>query len=278
MRLIAIDLDGTLLSADGTISSANKEAILDVQRKGNIVIISSGRSFHDTKQILQNADLKCPIIIGNGALSFHSNSLIQRLTLSINILQDLLVMLEKSNLYYEIYTNKGILLKQNGKEILNKEIQNLQFDTDWARDLVDIQYKQHGLIFVKNYLDTDFSNLDPYKIFVFSFDGGKLSRLEKILSHRKDISITTSGSQKLEIGNVNANKGNGLKIMANYFGIPLENTVAIGDNLNDLSMFETAGISIAMGNAEDVVKEKATYITKRYDDDGVAYALRCYVY
>ena len=65
--------------------------------------------------------------------------------------------------------------------------------------------------------------------------------------------------------------------MADYLGIPLEKTVAIGDNFNDLSMFDISGMSIAMGNAEEEVKKKSTFITKNQNENGVVYALRKYI-
>lgn len=104
-----------------------------------------------------------------------------------------------------------------------------------------------------------------------------VEKLWAILTRRKDISLTTSGTEKLELGSPLASKGNTLKFMAKHFRIPLEETVAIGDNLNNFTMFENAGMSIAMGNAEDIVKKQATYITKDHDDDGVAYCLRKWV-
>ncbi|HLS08780.1 HAD family hydrolase, partial [Lentibacillus sp.] len=68
-----------------------------------------------------------------------------------------------------------------------------------------------------------------------------------------------------------------LKFIADYFNVPLADTFAIGDNLNDISMFEIAGRGIAMENAEQEVKERAAFITKDHNDSGVAYALRNYI-
>ncbi|NGY88269.1 HAD hydrolase family protein [Bacillus megaterium] len=77
--------------------------------------------------------------------------------------------------------------------------------------------------------------------------------------------------------NIKGNKGNGLKVMAKYFGIPLEDTVAIGDQFNDIPMFKVAGLSIAMANAEQEVKELSDVITLTNDENGVAYAIDNYV-
>lgn len=89
--------------------------------------------------------------------------------------------------------------------------------------------------------------------------------------------MTTSGHTKLEIAHADASKGHALQFMAGHLNIPMENTVAIGDNFNDLSMFEAAGISIAMGNAEEQVKARSTYVTKTHNENSVAHALRTYI-
>ncbi|RDW15470.1 HAD family hydrolase [Oceanobacillus chungangensis] len=282
MKLIAIDLDGTLLAEDGSITEENSKIVRAVQQAGNKVIISSGRSLHDTKQILLDAELDCPIITGNGAIIFHNDVVLQNLYLEPELIKELIEIVEENGLYFEIYTNQGVYVEEAGRNILEQELQHLQNeDADFAKvignKIIDIQFKQNGLTYVPNYHDIDYEPLEVYKIFVLSFNQQGLSKLEDRLSSRKDISLTTSGVQKLEIGNLNASKGNALTFIANHFNVDLEDTVAIGDNLNDLSMFEVAGMSIAMGNAEKIVKKQATYITKSCDEDGVAFGLRKFV-
>ncbi|MBX9975098.1 Cof-type HAD-IIB family hydrolase [Cytobacillus firmus] len=282
MKLIAVDLDGTLLSDDCSISLVNREAIYEAQKQGNIVVISSGRSFHDTKRILQNAGLECPFISGNGAISFHTERMIQNFSLPVKVVSEIMGILDETNLYYEIYTRNGILIKRDGRDLLNKEIEKIleqetAFSVKWAKGEIDIQYKQYGLLPVPHYREIDFTQLEVYKLFVLSFDKSKLTKLQGRLSGRKDLSLTSSGVTKIEIGPLEISKGNALKFMADYLGIPLKDSVAIGDNLNDLSMFNIAGMGIAMGNAVDEVKKKSTFITKRHNEDGVAFALRKYI-
>ncbi|MCS0789849.1 Cof-type HAD-IIB family hydrolase [Cytobacillus firmus] len=282
MKLVAIDLDGTLLSDDCSISQGNREAIYEAQKQGNIIVISSGRSFHDTKQILQNAGLECPFISGNGAISFHTERMIQNFSLPVKVVSEIMGILDETNLYYEIYTKNGILIKRDGRDLLNKEIEKLlnqetAFPVNWAKGEIDIQYNQYGLLPVPHYREIDFTQLEVYKLFVLSFDKSKLNKLQGRLSGRKDLSLTSSGVTKVEIGPLEISKGNALKFMADYLEIPLKDSVAIGDNLNDLSMFEIAGMGIAMGNAVEEVKKKSTFITKKYNEDGVAFALRKYI-
>lgn len=281
MRLIAIDLDGTLLSDDGSISQENINAIHEVQKQGDVVAISSGRSFQDTAQILKQARIDCPTMTGNGAKSYAKGKHLQTLSLPLPVINEMMSLLEEKAFYYEIYTKDGVFIEENKKEILSKEIQQLEkhatTSLQWATDIVDIQMNQHGLTFVPDYQAIDFTNREVYKLFVLSFDPKKLQKLRTELMKRRDISITSSGNQKLEIGHAEASKGNALTQMARHLNISLENILAIGDNLNDLSMFQVAGQSVAMENAEEEVKMKSTYTTKTYHEDGVAYALRKYI-
>ncbi|KYD05797.1 hydrolase Cof [Heyndrickxia sporothermodurans] len=282
MKLIAIDLDGTLLSENGDISSGNTDAIHDVQRQGDIVMICSGRSLHDTQAILQNAGIDCPVITGNGAIAYHGKEIVQKLIIPEDVIHELIPLLESEGFYFELYTNQGIHLLKKGKEQLDVEIRLLtekdaSFQSEWAEKERDIQFNQHGLQFINDYKDINVAELDVYKIFVLSFDREKLLNLENRLSSRQDISLTSSGKTKLEIAHAEVSKGNALTYMANFLNIPLKDTVAIGDNLNDLSMFKVAGISVAMGNAVEEAKRNSTYTTKNFNEDGVAYALRNYI-
>src|SRR5699024_6328104 len=106
-------------------------------------------------------------------------------------------LLESSELYYEMYTKNGILIKNDGDSVLNKEIEKLQGNTDesfeWAKEIVKIQYKQHGLIYTDNYWDVDLTGLEVYKLFILSFNEEKLQALRGLISKRDDISVTSSG-------------------------------------------------------------------------------------
>ncbi|WP_050615348.1 Cof-type HAD-IIB family hydrolase [Bacillus testis] len=281
MKLVAIDFDGTLLSADGTISEKNREAIIDCQRAGIVVAICSGRSLHDTKELLKRAGLDCPVITGNGALAFHGEELIQKLIMSESVLMELLPWLDERGYYYELYTNQGVYVLNSGKDMLDREIGTVSddpsFSASWAENERDIQFKQYGIQFMDTYKELQIAELDIYKIFVLSFHRDKLQLLRDRLKDRKDLSVTTSGWTKVEIAHEKANKGSGLASLAAYLHIPLEETVAIGDNFNDVPMFEVAGMSIAMENGDPEVKKQVDYITRSNNEDGVAFALYKYV-
>ena len=279
MKLIAIDMDGTLFSNNHTISENNCHAILKAQRQGHIVTFCSGRALHDIQEIIKKVNLEAPIIAGNGAVVFH-NKILQILTIPVHILKKIMDIFNDFQLYYEIYTNKGIFIDKTRKEYLYAELNRLKDDPVFGpmvEQMVQVQNDQNHLLTVSDFSELNFSMLDPYKMYTVSLDEKKLNHLQQRLSERDDISITNGSHLTVEVGNKQVSKGNALLFLANYFQIPQADTVAIGDNLNDLSMFKAAGTSIAMGNATDFVKSHAKFVTKTNDDDGVAYALEKFV-
>lgn len=281
MKLIAIDMDGTLLSKDDTISQANREAIYEAQNQGNRIAICSGRSILDIKEIMLRDNIVASIIGGNGSTIYHLETL-KQLSLSPELLHELIEIVETENLYYEIYTNDGILVKESSKEILEMERNQLlekspHLNPDELDSKIHTQLTQHHMHIVPNFEVKDVASQSPYKICVFSFFDEKRARLQERIADRNDIMTTSGMPEVIEIGHKDASKAYGLTYLANHFNIPIENTIAIGDNLNDISMFEIAGISIAMENAREEAKKAAKYMTKSRDEDGVAHALKKFV-
>ena len=282
MKLIAIDLDGTLLGEDSAISQANEEAILDVQNQGDIVAISSGRALYDIEKILQPTRIECPIMTGNGAVSYYKGQEIQRFSLAKNVVEEIVRVLEKSTVHYELYTEQGKFNRPGGKDLLLERIRLLPERVtgrlaEQLNHYLNHHYDLNETLSVAPNQVPETRHLNVYKLLVLSLDENQLHELSERFAERADISLTSSGRVNIELGHPEASKGNALKFMAEHLGIPLENTVAIGDNYNDLSMFEMAGMSIAMGNAEEELKRMSTHQTKHHNEDGVAYALRTYL-
>lgn len=282
MKLIGIDLDGTLLSPDGTISEENRKAIYEAQNQGYTVAICTGRSFRDTEYIIGREKLDCSIISSNGAAVYHNGEFITKRTIPKESAKEIIRLLTEHGFYIEVYTTDGIILHENSEKILRGEIKDLQergvqFPIDLAYHMIEVEFSQHGIQFVK-----DFDKLgdvlgDIHKFLALSFDPDKMKRINEILKERTDVSVTNSAWCNTDIGHLESNKGRGLKELANYLNIPFENVIGIGDNYNDLSMFEVSGISIAMGNADDEIKRKCTHTTLTCEENGVAHAIRQFV-
>ncbi|MCC5893361.1 Cof-type HAD-IIB family hydrolase [Exiguobacterium sp.] len=282
MKLIAIDLDGTLLSRKGVITETNQEAIRRRQDQGDIVAISSGRSIHDIEEILKRSNLTCPILSGNGAIAFYENERIYYHSLPKQVVQELWDIARAHDTYVEFYTNAGVKVLRSGTDLLKGELDEVlphdqSFTREWGEREIEIQNEQFGLTYVETIEDIDFEADEVYKVFIYSFDRRKLHKLRKLYEPRTDILITTAGWTKIEIGHPKASKGMALEQLAAHHHIAKQDIVAIGDNLNDVSMFEVAETCIAMGNAVDALKDISTHITRDVEADGVAYALDQYV-
>lgn len=281
MKLITVDLDGTLLAEDSTISEENITAIHQAQKAGHIVAVSTGRSVDDVQEILRKAGLECPITAGNGGKSYDGGHLMEELLLSEYTVQETIQQLEENQMYYELFTQDGLLMDKSKMEFLNEEIEQYygeaEKNANWTANIMETQLEQHGIVPISDFNRLDLSHYDVYKIMIICFDLEKLAYLRKELSTKTDLSLTTSGNEKLEISHAAANKGNSLKMMVDYFTIPLENTVAIGDSMNDYPMFQAAEMSIAMANAREQLKEISTYLTKSNTENGVAHAIKKYI-
>ncbi|TCP30590.1 hypothetical protein EV207_105119 [Scopulibacillus darangshiensis] len=283
MKLIAIDLDGTLLTSDGTISLENAKAIREAQREGVTVAISSGRQISQIDALLAEANLRCPAISSNGAAVFtDDHQLIKSCPLHSEQAKRIYEILEVNDAFYRISTNKGVHVLTNGTDRLTNEIEQLKhmdfsFEEEAYRDIVRRYETLADVHPFENAVGLFQHDIVIYKFLIQSFQKEKLERLASDLKAEKEICLTSSGIDNLEINHIDAQKGYGLMAMANHLGISMEQTAAIGDNFNDVSMFQKAGLSVAMGNGEKDIKEMCDIITLTNDDNGVAYAIRNYI-
>lgn len=282
MTLVAVDMDGTLLSRDGTISKENIQAIHDAEQLGYQIAICSGRSHPDIQKILQKYGIHASIISGNGAMVYHNDRFLKQLFIPYPLLNEIITILTEYRLPIEFYTDQGILMEENFKETLYDEIRRLMtnnkvISSDAYYHQVGIILKQNSIFFVKDFRQMDLAKQKIYKINAVTFDPDKRSMLLDCIKQYSEITVTSGGFATVEFGHPQANKGFGLKYLADYLRIPMEKTWAIGDNFNDVAMFKAAGQSIAMANAEESLKAISTYMTDDNNHNGVAKALRKYV-
>jgi len=282
MKLIAIDLDGTLLATDHSISEENKAAIKKAQAANHMVVISTGRALHDTQHILKKAGLQCPIMTGNGSISYHDKKIIRRLEIPAHSLKEIVTVLDNHSLYYEIYGSEGLYFLANGRQILTAEVEYLQqcdptFSTEFGSYIIERQHQQKGWTYLKS-KDTQYlTDLQVYKIYCYSFNKQMIQKAQARLAQNTDFSIIISEKNSFEVVNKEANKGAALLHLAQHLNISPEQIVAIGDNYNDLAMFKVAKVSIAMGNADEEIKNQCTTTTYTNDEHGVAHGIEQYI-
>jgi Cof subfamily protein (haloacid dehalogenase superfamily) len=279
IKCIATDMDGTLLNAMQTISEENKQAILKAQAEGVEVVVATGRAYQEATYVLDEAGLTCPLICVNGAeVRGRDGGIISATPIDKAVARDVAAQLAKSDVYFEVYTDKGAFTVDTDKavSIMVDIVLTANPEADRAvveyaagarlRDNLIHPVDDYGVLF-------DSNEYKIYKFLAFSFDEEKLAVAQGSLNGFTELSVTKSGEENIEITHKDAQKGIALEAFVGANGIGLDETMAIGDNFNDVSMFEKVGRAVAMGNASPVIKTMCDMVTDTNENSGVAKAI-----
>lgn len=262
-KLIAIDMDGTLLNSENEVSERNKDAIKAATDRGIHVVITTGRVFVSAKYYARLIGITTPIIACNGAYirELGSDNILFEDSIRDEDCSFLIKTAEESEMYYHLYDDYNFYTK----ELRYSSMKYYKWNESQApEDRINIQIHPNLLEIIEN------SNKNMYKMVVIDDDIEKLNKFREKISLNKNIEIVSSWSNNIEIMNKGISKGSGLNHLCQIMNIKKEQVIAIGDNYNDASMFEFAGLSIAMENGEEEVKRMADIITDTNDNDGVA--------
>lgn len=268
IKLICIDMDGTLLKDKQNISIEDKEAIAKAVNKGVHVAITTGRVYNCAKLYADLIGLKTPIIASNGAFIGDINGeIIYKNPLDFNSFRDFLIIAEKYDLFTYFTASFGIISHQelphdNVYKVLNKTLedkQKIKLDViNNLREAFDLYPDE----LLKGVCIANGNNRSLYKA------------KEELQKLRPNLEIVSSWNDNFEIMRKESSKGNAVKKLADFYGLTRDEVMCIGDSENDLSMIEFAGTGVAMGNAIKSVKDKADYITYSNRDCGVSHAIR----
>ncbi len=264
--LVAIDIDGTLVDSQNSLSSAVAPLIREVQARGIGVTLVSGRPKLKMMPLMKELGLTLPYIGSGGAYVadpsdnavIYDSALVQAEVVEIVELAHAakapIIAQVPDHLYYEgnveALEQLIAISKINITGVTDSEVEIIQVD-----DILQ-------------------SCAEPTKITICGDPAGLLQIEEKLRLRNPPLYLTYSAPTYLEITRSGVNKGEALKLLASRLAIPLERILAIGDSRNDISMFEVAGMAVAMGNATVEVKAAADLIVPSNDEDGVAWALR----
>lgn len=280
IKLIASDMDGTLLDAHMSISSENTEAIRMANELGIEFMVATGRNAQEARAALDEAGIDCAMITLNGAQVFDRSGK-SLFTVPIPSPQAMTVMdiLDANGIYYEVATNQGLYSESQPKRIES-------FASSIATHMPHLTYKMAIAMASANlellhitYVDSIRElllddKLEVLKIICFHTEGPRiLGPVGKEISNLGELAVTSSGQNNLEVNHKNAQKGIAVAHVAHERGITLDEAMTIGDNFNDVSMLQTAGVSFAMGNAEIEVKDYAKYLTDTNLESGVGKAI-----
>ncbi|MGL5898318.1 MAG: Cof-type HAD-IIB family hydrolase [Lactobacillaceae bacterium] len=283
IKLIASDMDGTLLNNDLVVPEENISAIKEAQKAGIEFMIATGRGIHEALPLLEKYHLHPAYITLNGAQVFDENEKVQvELPLNLEVSHQIISTLRKYKLYFEMVTNQGIFSNSKVQRINNiaNLITNLNPDTPFklAIALSSARLELMKIQYIKDY--DELLARPAINIFkIIAFDSNHPNNLisvknDLINEFNSKIIITSSSKFNIEINDIHAQKGIALKKYADKKGISSDEIMTLGDNINDTTMIQYAKYSVAMENAVDSIKKIANYITTRNDQAGVAKAIK----
>jgi Cof subfamily protein (haloacid dehalogenase superfamily) len=268
-------MDGTLLdSVSKKITAENRQAILAAQAKGIEVVICTGRSYAEVDYLLEESGLQCPLILVNGAETRSKDGEI----LSTNPLtkeqaKEAARILSENGVYFEVYTDQGKFTHDREKsvEIILNIVASANEEANIAEAKKYARERAEKIKVISHY--DELLDHQVYKFLAFSFDDKQLAEAAKALEGIANFAVSSSGHGNMEITNHLAQKGVALEKFVAAKGISLEDTMAVGDSYNDVSMLERVGRSVAMGNADELIKEKCDFVTSTNNEGGVAKAI-----
>ncbi len=263
-KMICLDIDGTLLNSEHSISQNTKEVIQIVSEEIPVILVSA-RMPKGILYLLEELNISSPIISYGGSLIMDDKS---------NVLSNVTIPIVEVKHVYKLVKELGIHI-------------SLYKEDEWYVEKIDDWAVQEGVITNISPITASFTDLfdlwekknsGPNKILCMA-DQDKLEGLAGKMKEYNSNNLNTyfSKSTYLELMSSNVSKISAIEVLCVKYGIQRSEVIAIGDNYNDISMIEFAGLGIAMGNAPDEVKQYADAITLSNDEDGVAEAIKKYI-
>lgn len=262
VRLIALDLDGTLLDEEKKIPHRAIEMIAKAREKGIIVTLASARPLCSMLPYVCQLQLDAPLISLSG--SYVTDEKQEKIWLKrpMNLLKfrEMIRIFEEKNYYVKVYLENQLFVQEVTKET-----------ADYSR-IFGVPYTALGPKRLRTLEKA------PLRIALFD-DSVRIQNASQILKMwSDDFAVIRDTDHGLEIVEPTVSKGAALKIICCGLGIPMENVMAVGNEGSDISMIREAGIGIAMGNACEELKQCADDVTKTNEECGVGYAIQKFVF
>ena len=279
IKLIASDMDGTLLNDEHMISDENLKAIRKAQEMGRHFTIVTGRDYGAVKSYLEECNLKCECILSNGAEYRDVNgNVIESVYMNKNSVKKVFDILNDARLCIQLMTNKGSYVtnkESDKKAIIDRfKLFNPKMNEEEVIEFVEKFHTERGMKYIDDVYEILESNVEVLKIVTFDNDEKLIANLkEKLKKSTSDLAVASTFSNDIEISDIEAQKGLILAKTIKKMGIDKSEVIVLGDSFNDYSMFTEFENSYAMENAIPEIKEIAKYITDSNNNDGVAKAI-----
>ena len=268
-RILFFDIDGTLAYPGQSPSSSTITAIQTVRRNGHKVFISTGRTMDSIPLAVATIGFDGGIFSSGGIITLDNNVVMQHF-MQETVVQEILSTLRRNNMFYTLETADGRFNSENGNELLSQiDFSNVSKD---MRDLTT------GVLFDSTAIPlSHYSGQPIHKIAYYSADLNITQQLySELNSVAKVVPFNNIPGFPLaagEISDYSVNKGRALNDICKYLGVLACDCIAFGDSMNDSEILVAAGLGIAMGNAEQELKDLANVVCDNCENDGIAKAL-----
>lgn len=272
--LLVIDLDGTLLGCDGTVSDANRAALHDARAAGFDLIIATGRALAETRHLLDDIEHDGVVITAGGSMLHHAGTgrTLQRHALPLHVSERVVKALVAADI-------AALLLKDAGSagyDYLAVGRCDLHPVSEWWFGMLGIEPRRvatldddpHPELTVRAAAIGDAESLVPIAAVLRDLIGDEMAM--NCWSAVSESHATGSDIHLLEVFDSHVNKWSTLEQHCRTEGVDPRRIIAIGDGVNDIEMLRHAGFSIAMENANDAVRAEADHLAGHHDEDGVA--------
>lgn len=267
VKIIATDLDGTLMSPDHiTVTEKTKNALFKAHEKGIKIAVATGRTLGFITPVTDRIPFVDYAVFSNGASVYdmRRKEIIIKNHIPAETTELLLKKLEKTDIFYNVYTD--------GKVYTQKDKQQYYTNCDLPEEFLKLFAASTT---VCENLCEKLAGKSAEIIAVYSADKALLKSIADYFNSL-GLLVTASLKDEIEVTAPSANKGTALSEICKTLGIDRQEAMAFGDAMNDMQMIEFAGYSFAMGNACDALKAKASYTTLSNAEDGLALAVEKY--
>jgi len=273
VKLLALDIDGTLLNPRGELTPLTRLAIEEARRHGTLVVLVTGRRFGSARPVVLDLGLDLPLISHNGALTKHVSTLETLLyhPLELQTARDVIGFGREHAVDFVCCDDPeglGVMVLENisgENSSLNRYLAKYRDSMKWVEDVLD--YLDHDPIQIM------FSGrCDPMDEFARNLEVALDGRIRLFQTRYRPGDLTI-----LDALSPAASKGASVAELAVSYGIGRDEIMAIGDNHNDITMLEQAAIPVVMDNAEEELKNMGFHVTSSNSEDGVALAIQRFI-
>ncbi|OOM11752.1 Cof-type HAD-IIB family hydrolase [Clostridium saccharobutylicum] len=279
IKLIASDMDGTLLNSNHEIDKETVMAINKAEEAGIIFAISTGREYDNVEPLLKVNDIRCQCVLMNGAeYRDEDGNILEVINIEQSVAAKIINILQDAKVSARIFTNRGIYTTDTKEEALKEmTYRTKSFNPSLTlEEAIEIAKEQPYFVQLKYISDlNEFMNSDIEirKFVAFHNDIELINKMKRVIGEIEGLAVSSSFEDNIEITHITAQKGIILAKVAKEMGLKRAEVMVIGDSFNDYSMFEEFTESVAMGNAIPEIKEVAKYITDTNTNLGVAKAI-----